>query len=79
MSLQKLETPPKRVLDLGCGRGTWIIAAAQAWPVRPYRSFARSLTIVLTIFLRRKNALTGNVLRRVRRARLSGKSLSITA
>ncbi|KAL5485825.1 hypothetical protein ACEPAI_6867 [Sanghuangporus weigelae] len=39
MSLQKLEAPPKRVLDLGCGSGTWIIAAANAWPETTFVGF----------------------------------------
>lgn len=26
------ERPPARVLDLGCGRGDWIVDAAGSWP-----------------------------------------------
>ncbi|THH07378.1 hypothetical protein EW145_g3428 [Phellinidium pouzarii] len=31
LTLQILDTPPARVLDLGCGGGMWILAAAQQW------------------------------------------------
>lgn len=26
------DTPPARVLDLGCGRGDWIVDSAGLWP-----------------------------------------------
>ncbi|KAG8931467.1 hypothetical protein FRC02_002696 [Tulasnella sp. 418] len=31
-SLRKVTTPPRRVLDIGCGRGDWVIEAAKHWP-----------------------------------------------
>lgn len=34
MTMHQFETPPTRVLDLGCGGGTWVVAAAKEWPVR---------------------------------------------
>lgn len=33
LTLQELEVPPKRVLDLGCGSGMWVLAAAKEWKV----------------------------------------------
>lgn len=34
--MHPFETPPARVLDLGCGSGAWIMQAAEGWPVRSY-------------------------------------------
>ena len=34
LTLQRYNTPPKDILDLGCGSGLWIVDAAQHWPVR---------------------------------------------
>jgi hypothetical protein len=31
ISLHQYKEPPKRVLDLGCGNGLWVIDAAQEW------------------------------------------------
>ncbi|KAI0771188.1 hypothetical protein BD413DRAFT_476314 [Trametes elegans] len=33
VTMHTLETPPARVLDLGCGTGTWIVNAAREWKV----------------------------------------------
>lgn len=32
LTMWKFETPPERVLDLGCGAGLWVMEAATAWP-----------------------------------------------
>ena len=29
------DKPPRRVLDLGCGDGSWIISAVDVWKVTP--------------------------------------------
>lgn len=39
LTLQEIETPPTRVLDLGCGGGMWILAAAKEWPVSCLSNF----------------------------------------
>lgn len=31
LTAHQFESPPKRVLDLGCGGGLWILEAAQEW------------------------------------------------
>lgn len=33
LTLQEMEVPPLHVLDLGCGSGMWILAAAREWTV----------------------------------------------
>lgn len=33
LTLHQFETPPSRILDLGCGGGLWVIEAAKQWPV----------------------------------------------
>lgn len=32
--MHTFDSPPRRVLELGCGNGVWIIEAAKKWPVR---------------------------------------------
>ncbi|KAI5122767.1 hypothetical protein M0805_009849 [Coniferiporia weirii] len=39
ITLQKLESHPNRVLDLGCGGGMWILAAAQQWTSTTFVGF----------------------------------------
>lgn len=34
MTARQAETPPSKVLDLGCGSGLWVLEAAKCWPVR---------------------------------------------
>ena len=33
LTLKNMEVPPRRVLDIGCGGGLWVLAAAQQWTV----------------------------------------------
>jgi tRNA G46 methylase TrmB len=33
LTMHEFTVPPKRVLDIGCGSGLWILDAAQQWPV----------------------------------------------
>jgi len=37
LTMNQFETPPKMVLDLGCGGGLWVIEAAKQWKVRNVR------------------------------------------
>jgi len=32
-SFYKFSTPPRRVLDLGCGDGSWIMQTSELWKV----------------------------------------------
>ncbi|KAI0091190.1 S-adenosyl-L-methionine-dependent methyltransferase [Irpex rosettiformis] len=32
LTLRQYDTPPKDILDLGCGSGLWVMDAAQQWP-----------------------------------------------
>ncbi|KAI0925790.1 hypothetical protein AcW1_008122 [Taiwanofungus camphoratus] len=32
ITMHQFETPPSRILDLGCGDGLWVIEAARKWP-----------------------------------------------
>jgi hypothetical protein len=34
LTMNHFETPPRMVLDLGCGCGLWVIEAAKQWKVR---------------------------------------------
>ena len=34
LTMNQFETPPRSVLDLGCGGGLWIIEAAKQWKVK---------------------------------------------
>lgn len=34
ITIYPFKEPPKVVLDLGCGAGTWALEAADRWPVR---------------------------------------------
>lgn len=33
VSMHPFEEPPKRVLELGCGTGVWVLEACKLWPV----------------------------------------------
>lgn len=33
LTLINYDPPPRRVIDIGCGFGHWLITAAQQWPV----------------------------------------------
>ena len=35
LTLHRVDLPPRRVLDLGCGGGQWILSCARQWKVRP--------------------------------------------
>jgi hypothetical protein len=48
------DLPPKRVLDLGCGDGSWIMRTMSKWPVcqiRTFLSFTFSLLVNINIVL----------------------------
>lgn len=30
--MHQFDTPPERILDLGCGGGCWVLEAAKQWP-----------------------------------------------
>ncbi|PVG02836.1 hypothetical protein CPB86DRAFT_870203 [Serendipita vermifera] len=32
LTWHEFESPPRNILDLGCGNGVWVLDAAQAWP-----------------------------------------------
>ena len=36
LTLKPLDTPPARVLDLGCGVGAWVLSAAHEWKARVF-------------------------------------------
>ena len=33
VSMHHFDEPPKRVLELGCGTGVWVLEACKLWPV----------------------------------------------
>lgn len=43
LTLKPLPSKPRRVLDLGCGGGTWILEAAKEWPVRLQAFYPRTV------------------------------------
>jgi ubiquinone/menaquinone biosynthesis C-methylase UbiE len=42
LTMHHFETPPRLVLDLGCGSGLWIIEAAKQWKVTKRQYYSRS-------------------------------------
>ncbi|OCH95373.1 hypothetical protein OBBRIDRAFT_883930 [Obba rivulosa] len=39
LTIHKFQSPPIKILDLGCGAGFWVIEAAKAWPYSTFVGF----------------------------------------
>ncbi|PCH42192.1 hypothetical protein WOLCODRAFT_137757 [Wolfiporia cocos MD-104 SS10] len=70
ITMHTFETPPMRVLDLGCGSGLWVIEAAKKWPSAVFVGFdilrcqpnLRNSELGLTDFAPRISWVHGDIL-----------------